>query len=276
MKTLLSSIISVGYYERDKENLVSIAIAGQNSDVELIFIFDNQDVGSFEFEKELKFRKIEAKIINVHFNNPGDTRNAGIGVASGDYIHFCDADDFPLYGHMIEMLLQINPSFTAIVGSFETIDALNQIRKEKYCYNAKYFSLNPGIWRWIFKRESLREVCFPPIRLGEDQVFLVKYISKHKDIFFCNKTFYVYKVNQRKSLVSEASYESIKEAIDCMTEAIYMRREFKNPLSICVLFVKLNFSLIMSSKRKLREVKRSIIGLCLLLQKLFLMPKRDF
>jgi glycosyltransferase involved in cell wall biosynthesis len=257
-KVLLSSIIPVGNYERDRENLLQIAENGSRNSVELIFIFDCQGNSSIEFEDELKRLDVKAKVANVLFGNPGSSRNRGLELAEGEFIHFCDSDDYPLYDEILRKISGESADFSAIVGCYETIDAQNGVRKRDIQFNARLFFLNPGLWRWVFRLESLKGLTFPSFSLGEDQNFLVKFLCRNNEITFCSETFYVYRVNQRQSLVARANSTKVEEAISSMLNFLLNEGYFMRPLLIFLMFLRLNVSKIQLSENKVRSLLLSI------------------
>ena len=68
-------------------------------DYELIVICDACEDNTVDVAKEYG-----AKVIEVDFHNSGLTRNAGLNVATGEYVLFLDDDDWWLHEYVLEQI----------------------------------------------------------------------------------------------------------------------------------------------------------------------------
>ena len=116
----------------------------------------------------------------LHQPNQGVSvaRNAGIGIAKGDWLWFVDADDY---------VETINNS------PFKTEDLLHQLESADFvnlgfvweengksdCFGAGVAEIPYNLWRCLFRRELVQKhkMCFTVGRkYAEDQEFIVRYL----------------------------------------------------------------------------------------------------
>lgn len=133
--------------------------------------------------------KTDNRIIVIHQENSGVSaaRNAGIKLASGEYISFIDADDF-IDPNMLEKLyllaIENDADIVACAAhycsengkvQYDSLTAKGTYNKEELL--ASLFALpNPlggCIWNKLYKKETMGNVLFPlGIAMAEDRIFL--------------------------------------------------------------------------------------------------------
>jgi glycosyltransferase involved in cell wall biosynthesis len=148
------------------------------------------------------------------FGNPGSARNAGCEMANGDWIAFWDADDV-VNPRAIESLIEDSESNGAriAIGNFKVI--------QENCEDKTFplsngdpaeISKMPGIWRFIFKREVIKDIEFPPLRMGEDQIFLLRSKIYDQKIEIGKASTYSYfKGNQGQLTTEQDSVSDLKQ-----------------------------------------------------------------
>ena len=81
--------------------------------------------------------------------------------------------------------------------------------------------INPGIWRFIFRRSAIVNTNFPPYRMGEDQVFLARLLINESSVYFSDKNVYLYVDGEGGQLTKDKKAVSeILLAIDEITQII--------------------------------------------------------
>jgi len=204
---MLSVVIPIGNLGRDIDNLKSIVSAAPKQDVELVLILDTAEKLAFIQLNELcKIKGLSHyKILECADRNPGSSRNIGMNAAGGEWIIFCDSDDMPIFSNLLNIISLSNDGSDIVIGSFFNEDNFGirtsqRLIENDPSINWHLISLNPGVWRWLIRKNLLENVTFPELSMGEDQFFLIKLLSTPSRIKFASEFFYVYRTNTRESL----------------------------------------------------------------------------
>ena len=182
------------------------------ADIEIICIDDKSTDKTLQIIK--KYAKKDRRIVVVaQKQNAGAAvcRNAGLSVATGDYIGFVDPDDSvdldffeKLYNKALATgadVVKGNVRITdANTGNFYVSDLQKNIRKSIVRFNAHF-------WSAIYKRTFLahNDIKFPSeIRVSQDAVFLTMVTLATTDIQFVDNVHYNYIYQRPDSLDSSA------------------------------------------------------------------------
>ena len=179
------------------------------TDYEVIFVDDFSSDDSFAIMNNLVKRYDNFKVYRTKMNGgPGPARNLGVSHATGEYILFCDSDDW----FDIKCLHSIN-EFICKQDKTDLIIFPHQVvRKEKIRTIDLYeeydnFSLiekkdviigNVAPWAKLYKRENIiaNNILFPSMMTGEDTCFVVQYVVCSEVIYKMNEVFYSYVMNE--------------------------------------------------------------------------------
>jgi glycosyltransferase involved in cell wall biosynthesis len=205
---VLSVIIPVRGFKRNKETLEFIFSNSNKDNLQLIVVLDEvDDIEAREIRAMLdKHSPINAKLLRGKFNCPGLARNAGLEHASGDWITFWDADDFPEVDNIIEALSRAKAGiligkYRKKCGNLITLPKSQKILLPRFI-KILWLASEVGIWRIVFSAELLERQRFSSIKMGEDQAFFFKLKKSIRDIEFSNEIFYTYRVHSQGSLTS--------------------------------------------------------------------------
>lgn len=179
------------------------------SNLEIILVDDGATDGSGEIVD--RYASLDNRIIPIHKSNGGlsDARNAGIDVATGDYICFVDSDDL-IHSQYVETLLKLCvkndcdiaqcrfersslDTFSTEEGNgevifFDSIGILNAIYSEK---NVETIVA----WNKLYKRELFEQIRYPKGRIHEDEATLYKVFYKAQKVARIDKVLYLYYQN---------------------------------------------------------------------------------
>jgi len=172
---------------------------------EVVLVHDVRDTETTEeldaFFQEIRHQNL--KLISGKWGNPGGPRNSGISVSTGDWIAFWDSDDTPCIENVVADIKSKN-SVDVHVGAFETIDSFSgRVTATMYSKTVEDLYINPGIWRFVFKKSILEELRFPELSMGEDQVFLMRLKLNGRQIAFHREVFYKYFTGNSGQLTSQ-------------------------------------------------------------------------
>lgn len=208
------------YIERCARSLFSQTIRDQ---LEYIFVDDNSSDASIliltNLINEFNISTDQFKLIKLSENQgSAKARNIGIKHACGNYIGFCDSDDW-VETSMYKDLLE-----TAIINQSDIVCCNNYFRNS----NQQQVTINYNtpndiigdmlsnsyptcIWNKLFSRElfnPIDKMVVPPGNMGEDFVFCIQTILKAKTISFIESPLYHY-WNNATSISNNISYQSI-------------------------------------------------------------------
>lgn len=170
-------------------------------DYEILLIDDGSTV---DVEKIVKKYQIQCN--KIHFyrtenHGVGAARNKGLEMASGDYIVFCDADDFVENNYLVSLWNALKSADLAICGVTEQFFPV----VDSYV-DSRVFSSFPSLYNKIqyvnfsvnkiFKKKILdkNNICFDSsVALGEDAIFIGEYLEHCKYIrtISCNLYHYL-------------------------------------------------------------------------------------
>jgi len=160
--------------------------------IQIVIVHDEQDSKTGdELERIVSSANSElVSLVTKSLFSPGKARNLGIKIATADWICFWDSDDNPIPESFFEMVSQAKLlGHEVAAGKFRQISG--NVR-EVYGSTEAEIGRMPGIWRFAFKRESIKGQTFPEYRMGEDQVFLAKVLALSQDYLRYEDVVYEY------------------------------------------------------------------------------------
>lgn len=220
---ILSVVVPVYSETENLENLRSWLKSSDLSHLQVILVVDSPRE---KFSREVSALEIYAgspnvEIHHVNFGSPGETRNLGIGCAKSEWIAFWDCDDLPVVDEFVRMVQSASGAgASACLGSFE-VHGINNVKQNdlrpgKRTSRNFYLQLaiNPGIWRFAFKRSLISGLKFPSFRMGEDQAFLAQVLNKQDLPLQHKAVVYKYILGNPNQLTK--NYSAISELTDSL------------------------------------------------------------
>ena len=208
----ISVVVPIGDLKLYKKNVLNLVVAAKSINAETILVFDGASQNEINQIKEIiEIEHKDVILASVNCNNPGGSRNVGKALATGDWITFWDCDDVPNALEIQSIIKEADYlEQDVVVGRFEFVyldDDSNEVfRKEsKKLLKSDWefiVGLTPGIWRFGFRNSIAKSIDFPELRMGEDQVFIARLLSKKALVFLSNKIAYNYLVGSNTQLTS--------------------------------------------------------------------------
>lgn len=166
-----------------------------DSQVSVVLVHDRQDeLTSAVLSAIASQNQRNITLVEGIFNSPGVARNAGRNLVESDWTWFVDADDLPDVRAAIDGIADAKPETEVIVGDFQ-IESQGKLtfNQTSTCMRPLVsVAYNPGLWRMIFRSDTLENTFFKTYRMAEDQLFLLEYGLYSRKLFFFNKTVYTY------------------------------------------------------------------------------------
>jgi glycosyltransferase involved in cell wall biosynthesis len=162
-----------------------------------------------------------SNVLIIEFDEvgPGRARNYGMSFTEGKFTLFWDSDDVGSPQRVLDLINEFE-SHDALVAQYSTHNTsvlLNEVTfGELDSPEILGFAKNPGLWRCIFRSDSIKDLSFGLSSMGEDQVFLARFLATDPDIGFSPSIVYQYFKGVPNQLTSirtnmNALTESLKE-----------------------------------------------------------------
>lgn len=259
----VSVIVPVYNVEKYVERCVRSLFEQTLEDMEYIFVNDCTPDRSMEIIKmlmeEYPRRRMQVKIVG-HTKNQGSamTRNSGLKMATGEYVIYCDSDDWvekTMYEDMLQEALRTDAD---ILGTdfYDDYGRRSKIMKQKFPENniecvsrmlegkLHCSTCNKLIRRDLFSREK---IIFPEkVNMWEDVVTIVPLCFFADRIVYLPEAYYHYVHDNSASYTREMTRESLNNLITATAflEKFFRDRQvyglFEKKLRYLKLTVKLN------------------------------------
>ena len=250
---LISIVIPVYNVEAYIEHCIHNILLQTYKNIEVIVVNDGSLDDSIKIAKELT--KDDSRFIYIDKENGGqsDARNAGLDIATGDYIFFCDPDDF-MFEKSIENLYYASTLMKAdiVVGSFchfndgvfylynpdkdgemlsrmsakEAIEGMDSMEDYPFLrYSA--------VWGKLFKKDLFNTIRFPKGKYAEDQFIMWRLYLASDVIVRYQSDVQAYRVNY-KGLTQNynLSHLDFIEAIEDRIQTLMKMPELDYPMEL--------------------------------------------
>lgn len=273
-KGKISVIVPVYKVEPYLERCIQSICRQSYSNLEIILVDDGSPDKCPEICDQLA--KQDSRIVVIHKANGGlsSARNAGLTVATGDYIGFIDSDDW-IEPDMYECLYNLIKEYQADISicGANSVDSEGKIvelgkypekllgYKQITIYEKEQIlaahlkpsnDINAGVWNKLYRREIVEGIEFPEAKLYEDVFTTYKYLdrasrvvkfSTHKYNYFqradsiCGKSFTANNFDSVQA--NRERYEFIKKQYPDL-ESMARERLLTNLLNIGFRLAKMN------------------------------------
>ncbi len=253
-KPLISVIVPVYKVEQYLDRCVESIVNQTYKNLEIILVDD----GSPDNCPAMcdNWAKKDARIKVVHKQNGGlsDARNAGMSVASGEYIAFVDSDDW-VGLRFIEILYKAISKYDVRLAACEVATVHDVVNCELNC-DLNIVSLDTeqafetilygrGVravaWNKLYHRSLIEKRSFPVGKLHEDEFFTFEVLCECEKIAFTDAVLYYY-YQRENSIMSTISPKHL-DAIEARVKRIdyfkntYPRLYKLDKSTVCALFL---------------------------------------
>lgn len=224
MSAKLSVVVPVYNVEKYLVKCIQSIVNQDYLNLEIILVDDGSPDRCPEICDE--WEKVDSRIKVIHKTNGGlsDARNAGIEVATGDYIAFVDGDDFIKKNMYSKMMSAISKTGAEIATCGRYIYD-GEVEKKYHCLDTEQLydsktalkemlcggTIEEAVWDKVYKRELFCNIRFPVGEVNEDIIVMPKVLASSSSIIHVGEALYYYRknnygisksgYNQRKSIV---------------------------------------------------------------------------
>lgn len=260
---ILTAIIPIGNVNGNLYSLYETIEACKTLNVELIIVHDNFHDGTEEKLSKVTRGLENVRIFTVEFQSPGLARNMGLQQVKTEWFCFWDVDDVPNVPAFVEAVrLNSVGKKDLIVGQYSIKNTITGEIKRKFIPTEngdklRQISINPGIWRFIFRTAKYGNSKFGSGTMGEDQLFLARLNLSEEEIFLVEQDFYRYSVNVTGQLTSEKFRVAELQKLITVEDAI--REKPQNSNFIDYLILRQSFTLVNYRKSNIFHVFRPVL-----------------
>jgi len=231
----ISIIIPVYNAAEYLRECIDSVVSQSYENLEIICIDDGSTDNSISIIEEYVKADDRVKLIKQKNLGAAYARNAGVQIASGEYISYIDADDFisqGLYEEFIRVLNSLNRDIDIFIFNAAYFDSvakknISNCFVDLSCWNnhsselsihtfrdcRNIFTKNVAVWNKIYRKTFLTEnnINFPDGMKYEDVYYYTVTMIKANSIVIDDKLFYNYR---DMSSVGSASNEKSKRVLD--------------------------------------------------------------
>lgn len=217
MNELISIIVPVYNAERTLERCIESLTKQTYRNIEIILVNDGSEDNSLYICR--KHEQLDRRIIVINKKNGGvsSARNAGIDSARGNYIMFCDSDDWVEINWCEELHSLFNPNNLTMCAYFchyanggkQLVSSKHEtvFDKEDYFALKRIGAYNP--WNKIFDSSIIKDnklLFSEKLAIGEDELFVWEYLKLiNGKIVVCNTPLNHYTWPENNSLTLNIS-----------------------------------------------------------------------
>ncbi len=238
-KGLISVIIPIYKVEQYLDKCIKSVVNQTYQNLEIILVDD----GSPDKCPAIcdKWKKIDNRIKVIHKPNGGlsDARNAGLKLATGDYIAFVDSDDYideDMYEFLVNQISLSNADIA--ICNLDYVDINGKIMKNvttgnNGCFTSKEilakwcgedFVYYVVVWNKLYKRKCWDNVYFPKGKINEDNFVMYRVFFNSNNIVCSKERKYKY-VQRNDSIMSNVINSKKYNEVQAICEAYNFYQE---------------------------------------------------
>ena len=240
MRTKLSVVVPVYNVENYLKKCIDSILSQTFKDFELILVDDGSTDNSGHICDEYDYQYEKVKVIHKENGGLSSARNAGIEIASGEYISFIDSDDYidsNMFLNMIEALQNTNKDIAAcgrvvdLWGEKEKIEF--SLKKEKIYSHDQAIEevlllreIDVSACDKIYRKSLFDNIRYPEGKISEDAAIIFQLLDISNGIVHIGTPFYHY--IYRKNSISKAKYDrrQYDSFINCINTEDFISKSY--------------------------------------------------
>lgn len=242
MNSLISIVVPIYNVEQYLQKCVDSLINQTYKNLEIILVDDGSPDNCPKICDEYANHDSRIKVIHKENGGLSDARNAGMNIATGEYISFIDSDDWikpkmieDMYNRMIEDNSDLVSSGVIWVDEYgaeirtATVSencVLNTEQAMAELINDE--KLKQHVWNKLYKADLIKNIPFDKGKYHEDVFWSYKVIGGAKRVSIEKNSYYFY-VQRSESIMGEKYSAKRLDALDAMKlRCEYMKEKFPN------------------------------------------------
>ena len=222
MEALISVIIPVYKVEEYLDNCLSSVVEQTYKHLEIILVDDGSPDKCPIMCDQWASKDKRIKVIHKSNGGLSDARNAGLDVATGEYISFVDSDDWispEMYEIMIKAISRENADICAcgIMVSYndrrECLKIASVIGDSEKILSMIYddTAYPVSAWNKLYRRKCLENFRFPVGKICEDAFTTYLLVDSVDKIVQISEPLYYYRIRENSIMTSAFSHKRMDE-----------------------------------------------------------------
>lgn len=206
MQELISVIVPIYNVEKYLERSIGALMSQTYSNLEIILVDDGSKDRSGAMCDEFAIRDSRIKVIHKENGGSSSARNRGIEAATGDYIGFCDSDDYP-ENDLYENLLNVAKEYPDMViaqamssdytddgvlvkGPYKDSGKVNFLTKQEMFRLLMLHVGDSSFCTKLIRADYMKKFRFEEGRLNEDFELIIRMLSDIPGVYSLEKNGY--------------------------------------------------------------------------------------
>lgn len=245
MNKLVSIVVPIYNVEKYLANCLESILNQTYKNIEVILCDDGSPDNCGRICDEYAQRDTRIKVIHKENGGLSDARNAGIEIATGEYITLVDSDDF-LMLDMIENLVGVVTDTGADIVSCQNVRCKEnesladihdtKIKRKVASYEnsekMKAFLIKQDIgtvaWGKLYKTALFENICYPKGKYHEDVFTTYKLIHLAQKVATTNYVGYVYRINYNSITTEKFSVKKLDAIEGKLQQAEFIKKHYPN------------------------------------------------
>lgn len=273
---LISIIIPIYKVEHYLAACMESVLGQSYTNLEIILVDDGSPDNCPALCDEYVQKDKRVKVIHKENGGLSDARNAGLEIATGEYIAFVDSDDV-IHKDYVRLLYEAIKGANADISACDLLEFQDGTETPNFTYETEEIKCNQYLpeealgelirgtgfravaWNKLYKRSVLTGETFEVGRYHEDEFFTYRIIDKAKKLSFVTAKLYYYR-QRSGSIMSTVSIKHL-DSLDAYIGRLKMLAEkypelyIRDKVSFCIACV--NFYC--SAKNSVAEDRKIIL-----------------
>lgn len=248
MDSKVSIIVPIYKVEAYLKKCIDSIIKQTYKNLEIILVDDGSPDNCGKICDEFAIKDNRIKVIHKQNGGLSDARNAGLNIATGDYLYFVDSDDW-ISSNAIEVLIsyfESNLDVDIVAGSsvdvheyngeiletsysipLGTISQLNKIEALKH-------NLQNGwaAWNKLYKKELFKDIRFPKGKINEDEAVMPHIISLCEKVIIVGQPTYYYFLRPESITTSSFNIKKLDWCKHCKQNLNFISIKYPDLVSL--------------------------------------------
>ena len=198
---MVSIIVPVYNISKRIEPLIRSIKAQTYKNIEVLLVDNNSSDDTKKYLDQFTKNDKRFRVLEEKKQGPNYARKKGFEEANGEYIYFCDADDYLEDDAIYQFVLEITRNNSdVVIGNYIEHNGSNMKKMkgiyQNYDNNLKkhkdIIMIKPALWNKIFKKDLINDQSFIYTFISEDLLITLLSLGRANKITYINNTIYHY------------------------------------------------------------------------------------